>query len=177
MLSPHRLGDHERIVLNPRVSRFSYRRRIAQRTIVDAESSDIGFVNTHLASDSAPDERAAQATAISEWIAAASQGNAAGTILTGDLNADDEPTTLAPFAAVGLHDTWPGTTPGHTNPAGRVRQRIDYVLAGEGWETIDASVAPDGPTWASLSDHLPVVVRLRRITSDDGVEPPQIRSK
>lgn len=170
VLSPHELADHDRIVLNRGSSPFSYRRRIAQHVVVSPGGAGFRAVNTHLASHHAPDERAAQAAVVAGWIAARHLDRRP-TVLTGDLNADREPTTLAPLAAIGLHDVWPDRLPGATNPAGRARQRLDYVLADPGWEVVDVRVPPDGPDWAALSDHLPVVARLR-LRSPGAVIPP-----
>lgn len=162
LLSPGPIHDHERVVLNPGTPSWSYRRRIVQRAMLGGpDGGAVRCYNTHLASHDAPADRSAQAAVIARLIDGEDSGVRRTAVLTGDLNAADEPTTLEPFVHLGLRDSWPPAQgPGDTNPAGAVRQRLDYVLVGEDWTPTEAVVPTDGPGWARLSDHLPVVVTL-----------------
>jgi endonuclease/exonuclease/phosphatase family metal-dependent hydrolase len=166
IMSPHVLSGHQHFVLNRGTSIWSHRRRIMQRAwLTLPDSSRLRLYNVHLASGAAAAERAAQATVVAGRIAEDRLAAAAGTrfdcILTGDLNARDEASTLAPLLGAALHDTWPATSgPGYTSNTKNPHQRIDYVLATESFATTDAQVPSTDAAWQALSDHLPVIVAL-----------------
>lgn len=166
VLARHDLDQHQVTSLTPGIHSWSYRRRILQQVVVDAAGPRIWVFNTHLASHGDRDARAAQAAIVAGRIAGLRPESAHDhEILVGDLNAPDEPGTLAPFTAIGLYDAWPlvGHGPGYSNPSGAPDQRLDYVLAGASLAATAAIVAPGATTvtWAMLSDHLPVVATLR----------------
>ncbi len=166
IMSPHEISGHQHFVLNRGASVWSHRRRVMQRVwLTLPDGGRLRVYNAHLASDSAAAERAAQATVVAGRIAedrlAVSAGGRFDCILTGDLNARDEPATLAPLLGAGLHDTWPVTSgPGYTSNTKNPHQRIDYVLATETFATTDADVPTTDAAWQALSDHLPVTVTL-----------------
>ncbi|MEM7306582.1 MAG: endonuclease/exonuclease/phosphatase family protein [Planctomycetota bacterium] len=90
-------------------------------------------------------------------------------VLTGDLNAGEGSDPLAALRAGGLRDTfrdaWPeadqvGTFHGFRGGTGG--EKIDYVLVGAGWETLDAAILHDREGRRYPSDHYPVRARIRR---------------
>jgi endonuclease/exonuclease/phosphatase family metal-dependent hydrolase len=166
IMSPHVIAGHQHFVLNKGASVWSHRRRIMQRAwLTFPDGTRLRAYNTHLASHADPAERAAQATVVAGRLAedrlAVSTGGRFDCVFTGDLNARDEPSTLAPLLGVGLHDTWPPTSgPGYTSNTKTPHQRIDYVMATASFATTDASVPATDASWQALSDHLPVIVAL-----------------
>jgi endonuclease/exonuclease/phosphatase family metal-dependent hydrolase len=166
IMSPHVLAGHQHFVLNRGASVWSHRRRIMQRVwLMRPDGGRLRVYNTHLASHADAAERAAQATVVAGRLAedrlAVATGERFDCVLTGDLNAREEPTTLAPLLGAGLHDTWPPTSgPGYTSNTKNPHQRIDYVLATETFLTTEATVPPTDVHWQALSDHLPVIVAL-----------------
>jgi endonuclease/exonuclease/phosphatase family metal-dependent hydrolase len=169
VLSSHDLDDHHITSLTPGIRIWSYRRRILQSVRVDHPRTPLSVFNTHLASHHDPAARAAQAAIVAGQIAADRAASTAPIeVLAGDLNAPDEPTTLAAFVALGLHDAWLATNngPGFTNPSGAPYQRLDYILTSAEVTTTQARVATDDPSidWPMLSDHLPLAVAGRYST-------------
>lgn len=169
VLASHDLDDHQVAVLTPGIRIWSYRRRILQSVRIDHPSAPINVFNTHLASHDDPAARAAQAAIVAGQIAVRRATDpSSGEVLAGDLNAPDEPTTLAVFVTLGLRDTWAAVNsgPGFTNPSGAPYQRLDYVLTSAEVATTRARVATDDPTiaWPMLSDHLPLAVAGRYST-------------
>jgi endonuclease/exonuclease/phosphatase family metal-dependent hydrolase len=167
VLSPYPLPLHTRTVLNPHVRPWSYRRRIMQSTLLEGPYGQMYILNAHLASHQAPDERAQQAELVAGEVRRHRDDNVI-TLVLGDLNAADEPTTLAPLEAAGLTDAWrisedatTRSSSGFTNPASRPQQRLDYVLVPETMSVDGVDVPAGGDEWNRLSDHLPVIARLR----------------
>lgn len=167
VLSPYPLPLHTRTVLNPSARPWSYRRRIIQRILLDGPHGPINIVNAHLASQQAPSERAAQSELVADEVRRHGDGDAI-TLVIGDLNASDEPATFAPLEAAGLSDAWwiaeDGTTrsaSGFTNPSSHPQQRLDYVLVPTTMSVDGVDVPGGGEEWQRLSDHLPVIARLR----------------
>ncbi len=153
------LDAHDVTPLTPGVRSWSYRRRILQFVRVDHPTVPVMVFNTHLASHDDPAVRADQAVIVAEAITAIRRSDrTVAEVLTGDLNAPDEPATLAAFRAIDLHDAWPSTggDPGFTNPSGAPYQRLDYVLVSASIVITSADVALGVATWPMLSDHLPL---------------------
>ena len=168
VLSPHEITAHTRVVLNPSSRPWSYFRRIIQVTRVKAPDGEMCVVNAHLASHQAPEDRARQAAIAAEAVRRQHGSTALPVLVVGDLNAPDEPGTLAPLLGLGLDDSWSVSedcptraASGFTNPSGRPSQRLDYVLVPAEMSVDGVDVPAGGPEWESLSDHLPVVARLR----------------
>jgi endonuclease/exonuclease/phosphatase family metal-dependent hydrolase len=168
IMSPHAIAGHQHFVLNRSARVWSHHRRIVQRAwITFPDGARLRCYNAHLASHTDAGERAAQAAVVAGRIAedrlAIAGSHSFECVLVGDLNARDEPSTLAPLLGVGLHDTWPPTSgPGYTSNAKHPYQRIDYVLATETFATAEAEVPATDGHWQALSDHLPVIVTLTR---------------
>jgi endonuclease/exonuclease/phosphatase family metal-dependent hydrolase len=167
VLSPYPLPTHTRVVLNPSSRPWSHHRRIMELTRMEHPDGEMCIVNAHLASHQAPAERVRQAAAVADVVRRENHERLP-TLIIGDLNAPDEPATLEPLVALGLRDAWcvseDGPTrsaSGFTNPSERPSQRIDYVLVPSEMSVDGVDVPTGGPEWASLSDHLPVVARLR----------------
>lgn len=155
------LDDHRTRVLTSGVPLWSHRRRVLQQVAVDLDGVRLRLFNTHLASHGDRDERARQAAIVAGEIAMRRAEGDGVEVLVGDLNAPDEPVTLAPFAGIGLRDAWSaaGVGSGMTNPSGAPSQRLDYILAGPSVDVVGATVAGvAGIPWARLSDHLPLSV-------------------
>lgn len=169
VLSPHPLIKHRRVLLNPGTSAWTYRRRIAQQVVLEAPHGPMVVFNVHLASHQAPSERARQSATVATLVR--DHGDADPTavpLVIGDLNAADEPDTLAPLEAAGLRDAWAISDDcpvrsafGFTNPSASPTQRLDYVLVPDSLSVDCVDVPNGGADWAGLSDHLPVVARLR----------------
>lgn len=149
--------------LSQRECWWSWRRRIAQHAEVEVRGAVLPIVNVHLASGSRPAERLRQA----ERLLAR---RAPGAPVAGDLNDQPGSAVLARFAAAGLHDVWRRAHPGAPDPPTNWRagprtappvDRLDYVLVDDGVAVLDAFVPAAWQRYAPLSDHLPVVARLR----------------
>lgn len=76
-------------------------------------------------------------------------------LLAGDFNAEPHDRALQLFVASGRFGA--GIEGPATYPARQPERRIDHVLAPAGWTRVEELVQP-----TELSDHRPVVVRLRR---------------
>jgi endonuclease/exonuclease/phosphatase family metal-dependent hydrolase len=169
VLSPHPLPFHARTVLNPAAFPWSYRRRIMQRILLDAPFGPLTIVNAHLASHQAPLERQQQSVVVADEVRRQQEADPSTiAVVIGDLNAADEPLTLAPLQGVGLRDAWhlsedgpSRASPGFTNPASRPNQRLDYVFVPDALSVDGVDVPSGGDAWSRLSDHLPVTARLR----------------
>ena len=121
VLSPHPLPMHTRTVLNPHARPWSYRRRIMQRTVLAGPHGPISIVNAHLASHQSSGERAQQAEVVAGEVRRNHDDNVI-TLVIGDLNAADEPTTLAPLEAAGLTDAWRISEDATTRTSSRVHE-------------------------------------------------------
>lgn len=170
VLAPERPTAPEVVVLAGGWRFWSSRRRIAVAATVATPAGPLRVVDVHLGAGVAEDERVRQAERVTGL----------GEIVAGDLNARPGSATLGVFDAVGFRDAWAvvGHGTGHTNWGRRPRtdppvQRLDYVLVGDGWRAVDASVPqPTDPRfdrWGAVSDHLPVTVALAR--DDPGSAP------
>lgn len=120
-------------------------------------SATVRFLNTHLTQKSSQG-REAQARAVSALV----EGSDHPVVVVGDFNTGPHGTA---YAALVRHvvDVWPGVGVGTglTVRPGRLRNRIDYVLASEAIRPVTAW-APD----TRASDHLPVVADLFVVPPD-----------
>ena len=120
-------------------------------------------VDVHLGAGVAPSERVRQARLVQELA-----GDA--TLIAGDFNAEPESAELAVFTERGWRDAERRAHPDQVRPSTnwhrgpRVEpptQRLDYLLVRSSVEVVEGFVPIDWERWAALSDHLPVVARLR----------------
>ncbi len=142
---------------------WNWRRRIAVHAAVVVDDRLVRIVDVHLGAGVSSAERARQARAL-----LGASPNAA--LIAGDLNAEPGDAELAPFADRGfvdaerrLHGDRPSPAtnwaPGpRTHPP---TQRLDYLMTRPSSEVLEACVPEDWPRWAALSDHLPVIARVR----------------
>lgn len=120
-------------------------------------------VNVHLGAGVTHDERTRQARTL--------LGSAPGAhLIAGDLNAEPESSELACFAEHGFSDAERGLHGDRPRPSTNWKpgprtdpptQRLDYLLIRSDLEATEAFVPVDWQAWAPLSDHLPVIARLR----------------
>lgn len=138
--------------------------RLHRRALLTVQVSVAGLrpwrlATTHLGLD--PDERLRHAGEIRQYQA---DGGEPPDVVTGDLN---EPPGAPAWAALaeGRSDAFATGGPHHegppTFPSADPRRRIDAVLVAPGVEVLAAEVLDD-PAARSASDHLPLVVTLRR---------------
>ena len=169
VISPHRVKQRRTWILTPGVRMSTFRRRIAQLVEVDTNPRTgallrIEVVNVHLASGSEAEARAEQARRLAVHMGADCD-RLRPLVVLGDLNAHEEPATLAPLADFGLRDGWlvaneRSGEPGNTAPTDNPSQRIDFVLVGHTWQCRRVHVPTADAGWPAMSDHLPVVADL-----------------
>ncbi len=168
LASPLPQGRGRAFTVSATTSPFTFRRRIAQRLELVAAGTRVRCWHTHLASGDDPAERVGQAERLSRLERAEPPLEAV--VVLGDLNLAEGERLPAPFTDLGLADAWDvaarrvGSDHGCTNPAAAPAQRLDRVLV-RGL-TVEEIVVPDpavpgAPPYATLSDHLPVVVSVR----------------
>lgn len=142
---------------------WSWRRRIALHVALVVDEKPVRVVNVHLGAGVGVAERARQVHALLE---AAPHAR----VIAGDLNASPGASELAPFAALGYEDVeqrvrgHDAATPTNWAPGPRTTapsQRLDYVLVRPDVRVDEGFVPDDWERWSALSDHLPVVARLR----------------
>lgn len=166
ILSPHTLTDVRRTVVSHREPIWSWRRRIALGATVLDGTDAVRLVDVHLAAHHAVDARIEQARRLCRAARLLDRPPGTALVVAGDLNTHGEPEVIREFHPLGLvdpggHATCPSTAPQH---------RLDRVLVPAGSTTVDVlgdldrrigdDEANDWLTvdWATLSDHLPVVV-------------------
>ncbi|MEP6624366.1 MAG: endonuclease/exonuclease/phosphatase family protein [Acidimicrobiia bacterium] len=163
ILSTQPLAEVRTAVLAHRWSLWNWRRRVAVECSVELGPRRVRFVDVHLGAGVPVAERVRQAHLL------ITRANGA-VVIAGDLNAGPGSEELRAFAARGWTDAERGLHPGTPTPATnwppgpRVSpptQRLDYVLARDTVEVVEAFVPTDWEPWAALSDHLPVVTHLR----------------
>jgi endonuclease/exonuclease/phosphatase family metal-dependent hydrolase len=163
LLTRGRLHHLTKQRLSPGVWCWSWRRRVAQHATIDLDDASLAIVNVHLASGNASDERVAQAQRLL-------RRRIEGAPVAGDLNDLPGSPTLETFAGAGLRDAWQTAHPGEPDPPTNWRagardvppaKRLDYLLVPESTQVVDAHVPTDWQRYAPLSDHLPLVARLR----------------
>jgi endonuclease/exonuclease/phosphatase family metal-dependent hydrolase len=150
-------------VLAHRWAFWNWRRRVAIHVTIERAGVRTQMVDVHLGAGVTAEERVRQAEAL---LATAPPA----VLIAGDLNAEPESRELATFATAGWRDAerrrHPDVRRPSTNwaPGGRTApptQRLDYLLVRDGTQVEDAFVPDDWERWAALSDHVPVVARLR----------------
>ena len=155
ILTAHDLDVGKTTVLSHGRSVRTFRRRIMHAASIGRDAATLDLFNVHL--EGVVPTRVEQAGRAAEAIVAAANDGAvrlARTVVAGDLNAPDDPDTLAPFLRLGLAD--PGGS--LTSPAVSPIHRVDFLLVPEAAEIVSLSVVVGGQPWASWSDHLPAVV-------------------
>ncbi len=142
---------------------WDWRRRIAVHASVVIGEGSVAVVDVHLGAGVTMEERVRQA----EDVMAHSTKDS---IIAGDLNGRPSSAVLAACARQGWRDAehrirseseCPAT---NWEPGARTApptQRLDYLLVGNAIRVEDAFVPDDWSYWAKLSDHVPVVARLR----------------
>lgn len=142
----------------------SHERRIVQFATFDpADGEPLLVVNVHLAAAGGA-ARHEQAGRLAERLAGGANDTELGivsthltrTVVVGDFNVDEDPAVFGPLDALGLSSI--GRRVGPTYPAGAADRRLDHVLATGDLHVADVRIPVDGPDWAELSDHLPVIV-------------------
>jgi endonuclease/exonuclease/phosphatase family metal-dependent hydrolase len=151
-------------VLAHRWQIWNWRRRVALHAALAFGEGTVRVVDVHLGAGVTHDERSRQVRTLLD-------ASSDAAVVAGDLNAEPASPELALLAAEGWDDAetrvrppdvprpstnWP---PG---PRGAPpTQRLDYVLVRPETAVLHAFVPDDWERWAELSDHLPVVARLR----------------
>ncbi len=150
-------------VLAHRWQFWNWRRRVAIHFGVEVGGVLVRCIDVHLGAGVPHSERVRQAR---ELLRAAPNAG----LIAGDLNAEPGSHELSVFAEGGWRDAerriHGDTARPSTNWAAGPRtqpptQRLDYLLVPDAVEVLEAFVPDDWPTWALLSDHVPVVARLR----------------
>ena len=134
-------------------SKWNWRRRIAMWALVGrADRSAVRIYNLHLSPhDNAPARRA-EAVRVSEIVA--EHGTEPPAIVAGDFNDAEDATII--FALPGIEHL----VPANTNPSDAPTQVLDHVLLPPDARQVSVTVPAGGPSWAALSDHVPVTVRF-----------------
>lgn len=163
ILSMVPLAEVRESVLAHPWSFWDWRRRVMVECSVELGERRVRCINVHLGAGVPVEERVRQARTVCD--------RAAGAVLiAGDLNAEPHSEELREFGARGWQDAErilhaASRRPSTNWPAGpRVAgptQRLDYVLVHDAVEVAEAFVPANWEDWAALSDHLPVVARLR----------------
>ncbi len=126
------------------------------RARVEVDGADFDFMVTHLAAWGGLNRRirTTQAQCLAEQARGNPQVGEPGRrfVLSGDFNATPDSAELAALLNARLM-TFCGLASEPTHPL--LGQRIDYVLAGPGWEVGETAVVHTGP-----SDHWPIVAEL-----------------
>jgi endonuclease/exonuclease/phosphatase family metal-dependent hydrolase len=150
ILTPHRLSDTGSASLTPDRSTWTWRRRIVQWGLVERDDhSAHRVVNLHLTPHDEPEQRRTEVRRVVEMFPV---DRGAPLVLCGDLNDDGED---------GVVDALPGREalpPQPTSPAETPTKCLDHVLVPVAASDVHQHVPSGGPTWATLSDHLPVTV-------------------
>ena len=150
-------------VLAHRWQGWNWRRRIALHFAVEVGDRLHRCVDVHLGAGVPSAERIRQAQRLCDMASGAD-------LIAGDLNAEPETHELDVFAKLGWRDAErrrhrdvvrPSTNWQHGARIAPATQRLDYVLVRDEVDVIEAFVPDDWARWAALSDHLPVVTRLR----------------
>jgi endonuclease/exonuclease/phosphatase family metal-dependent hydrolase len=149
ILTPHALREAGSRALTKH-STWSWRRRIVQWGLVERDDhSAHRIVNLHLTPHDEHDQRVAEASQVATMFP---EATGAPLVVCGDLNDDGRP---------GIVEALPGRAvdvAAPTSPAGAPARRLDHVLVPPRAVDVEVDVPSGGPTWAALSDHLPVTV-------------------
>lgn len=153
ILTPHELAAPGSTEISVRRSlRWDWRRRIAQWACIRRGDDALFVVNIHLSPHALGAERLAEAQRVAEIVAEHSGDQPV--VIAGDFNDDTDPAVIDALPAV------EHVAAGFTNPSSAPAQALDHVLVPEESIDVDVRVPPGGPTWAALSDHVPVTVRF-----------------
>lgn len=153
ILSPHALDAAGHSELSSGRSAWTYRRRIGQWALVGrGDASAYRVYNAHLSPHELAFERRSEAVTLADIVA--SHGDAPPAIVAGDLNDDTDASVI--YALPGVEHL----TPPPTNPADEPTAVLDHVLLPPDARDVAVTVPAGGPSWAELSDHLPVTVRF-----------------
>ncbi len=155
ILTRHTLERADSIEISMRMARrWDWRRRIAQWAVVRrGDGEELFVVNVHLSPHALAGERVAEARGVREL--AERHGSEVPLVIAGDFNDAADPTVIAELPGI------EHVAPGFTNPASAPTQTLDHVLLPEAATEVEVRVPAGGPTWAALSDHVPVTVRFR----------------
>ena len=156
MATPHRILSAHTLTL-PRFDGSE------QRSVAVAETDDCVFASVHL--DFAGKEAALrQARLINRWFSEHYGGCSTPVFLMGDMNSTPDSETIAELA--GCWEIL--STPDDTYPTEQPRKCIDYIMALRGAAKVDVIssavvYSADGIDVPALSDHFPVVCRVRLV--------------
>ena len=153
---------HSRALAHP-WELWNWRRRIAVHFAVEIGARVVRGIDVHLGAGIAPSERSRQARLLGSLASNAM-------LIGGDLNAEPQSEEFEVFADLGWSDAERRVHADRPRPSTNWRgdprvepptQRLDYVLIRDSVEVVEAFVPEDWVRWAALSDHVPVVARLR----------------
>jgi len=168
VLGPHPIERSRTTTITPGAP-WSWRRRILLVVRVDTPLGPITVADAHLSPHDAGRRREAEA----RQVLAELESSDGPAFVVGDLNDGSADGSIGVFLGAGYEDGWTvvhGDEPGPTNWTHGDRrgrpptQRLDHVLVPPGWDVVSATVGPGAPidSFASWSDHLPLVVTVRR---------------
>jgi endonuclease/exonuclease/phosphatase family metal-dependent hydrolase len=151
ILTPHLLDAVGHTEISDDQPMRSWRRRIAQWGLVGRpDRSMLMIYNLHLSPHDTAESRRAEAARVSALVT--SIGDDPPAVVAGDFNDADDPSII---------DVLPGVehvVPPMTNPSEAPTQLLDHVLLPVHASDVSVSVPAGGPSWAAISDHLPVTV-------------------
>lgn len=173
--TPERIGSRSWGAACPRIATWGIYRRWSDDGEPDAAALPVLVVNTHFDHVSA-EARRRGAESIVEFIERRRDAMPGmPTIVMGDLNAGPDSPAVATLLDAGLVDTHRvvagteeiGTFHGFRGDrATEGRPRIDFILADERFEVLEAGIEPSERGGRLVSDHRPVRARLRSTPSD-----------
>ncbi len=153
VMTPHALDASGHSEISQGRTKWRSKRRIAQWCLVGRpDTSAYRIYNLHLSSGDEGPARRAEAVVVNELISA--HGDVPPAIVGGDFNDDTDPSIVDALRGI------EHMTPPATHPAEAPVQVIDHVLLPADAAKVSTTVPAGGPTWAALSDHLPVTVRF-----------------
>lgn len=159
ILTPHSLGaaGHTEISHGERSS--SWKRRIAQWTLVARpDGSTVRVYNLHLSPHvGGADGRRAEAVRLAEVVT--EHGALQEVVVGGDFNDDQDSTVIYALPGIEYLPAPPST------PAEAPTKCLDHVLVPIDADEVSVTVPAGDEAWAAISDHLPVTVRFSRPTS------------
>lgn len=168
--TPERIGSRSWDAACPRIATWGVYRRRVDPGVPDPDAFTALVVNTHFDHVSAEARRRGAATIV-EFV----EGRRKATpnlpvIVMGDLNTGPDAPPIATLVDAGFVDTHRAAGQGEAfgtfhgfrgDLATRGRPRIDFILADERFEVLDAGIEPSEREGLLLSDHRPVRARLR----------------
>lgn len=155
------LSNMGKTIVSSGYGRFTYRRRIAMWADINLNAQAITLVNTHLASDDVGNEGSNQARTLRTLIDARRLQHV---LIAGDFNDHQRPDIVEILNAEHNQDAWTNSASrsrnGLTNPTKCPYQRLDHILVPRTCAVEHVEVPDTNNDWASLSDHLPVIVTI-----------------